>query len=248
MSYNPFSLANKTILVTGASSGIGRATAIECSKMGATMVISGRNAERLQETFAQLQGAGHLQVIADLSDEVQVKTLVENMPELHGIVHNAGFTKTLPFKFINRSDFDNLMQTNFFAPVFITQQLHKQKKIRKGSSIVFISSIATFTVDVGNAMYSATKGAVGSFAKVLAVELARQQIRVNCIQPGMVNTGILEGGVISEEQLKYHEQKYPLGRFGKPEDIANAAIYLLSDASAWVTGSNLVIDGGFTLL
>jgi NAD(P)-dependent dehydrogenase (short-subunit alcohol dehydrogenase family) len=245
--YNPFSLAGKTILVTGASSGIGRATAIECSKMGATMVITGRNAERLQETFVQLQGAGHSQVIADLNDEAQVKTLVENVPELHGIVHNAGFTITLPFKFINRADFDGLMQTNFFAPVFITQQLHKQKKIRKGSSIVFISSIATFTVGIGDSMYAATKGAVNAFAKVLAVELAKQQIRVNCVQPGVVQTSIFDSGVISEEQLKATEQKYPLGRFGKPEDIAHAAIYLLSDAAAWVTGSNLIIDGGFTL-
>jgi NAD(P)-dependent dehydrogenase (short-subunit alcohol dehydrogenase family) len=245
--YNPFSLAGKTILVTGASSGIGRATAIECSKMGATMVITGRNAERLQETFVQLQGTGHSQVIADLNDEAQVKTLVENVLELHGIVHNAGFTKTLPFKFINRAEFDGLMQTNFFAPVFITQQLHKQKKIRKGNSIVFISSIATFTVGIGDSMYAATKGAVSSFAKVLAVELAKQQIRVNCVQPGVVQTSIFDSGVISEEQLKATEQKYPLGRFGKPEDIAFAAIYLLSDASAWVTGSNLVVDGGFTL-
>lgn len=247
MTYNPFSLEGKTILVTGASSGIGRAIAVECSKMGATMVITARSSERLQDTYQQLHGAGHLQIVADLSSEEDVKSLAENAPELHGIVHNAGITKTLPFKFINRKDFDVLMQTNFYAPVFITQQLHKLKKIRKGAAIVFISSIATFSVDVGNAMYSATKGAVNSFVKVLAVEMSKQQIRVNSIQPGMVKTNILEAGVISEEQLRETERKYPLGRFGNPEDIACAAIYLLSDASSWMTGSNLVIDGGFTL-
>jgi NAD(P)-dependent dehydrogenase (short-subunit alcohol dehydrogenase family) len=246
--YNPFTLEGKTILVTGASSGIGRATAIECSKMGAKIIITGRNAARLQDTYVQLHGNSHQQIATDLNDEEQIKLLVERMPEIHGIVHNAGATKILPFKFINRKDFDALMQTNFFAPVFITQQLHKQKKIQKRASIVFISSIATFSVDIGNAMYSATKGAINSFAKVLAVELSKQQIRVNYIQPGMVKTNILESGVISEEQLKETERKYPLGRFGNPEDVAYAAIYFLSDASSWATGTNLVIDGGFTLL
>jgi NAD(P)-dependent dehydrogenase (short-subunit alcohol dehydrogenase family) len=244
---HPFSLEGKTILVTGASSGIGRAIAVECSKMGATLIITARNSERLQDTFQQLQGAGHQQIIADLNNEEDLKKITENAPEFHGIVHNAGITKTLPFKFINRKDFDVLMQTNFFAPVFITQYLQKQKKIQKKASIVFISSIVTFSVGVGDSMYSATKGAMNSFAKTLALELSKQQIRVNCIQPGIIKTNIFEAGVISEEQLKETERKYPLGRFGNPEDIAYAAIYLLSDASSWMTGSDLVIDGGFTL-
>jgi NAD(P)-dependent dehydrogenase (short-subunit alcohol dehydrogenase family) len=235
-------------MVTGASSGIGRAIAVECSKMGATVIITARNSERLQDTYQQLQGVGHRQIIADLSNEEDVKRLADNAPELHGIVHNAGITKTTPFKFIGRKDFDVLMQTNFYAPVFITQYLQKQKKIRKEASIVFISSVATFSVGVGDSIYSATKGAMSSFAKVLALELSKQQIRVNCIQPGIVRSNIFDAGVISEEQLKATERKYPLGRFGNPEDIAYAAIYLLSGASSWMTGSSLVIDGGFTLL
>ncbi|MDR2384303.1 MAG: SDR family oxidoreductase [Tannerella sp.] len=247
MNYNPFSLENKTILVTGASSGIGCAIAVECSKMGATMVITARNSERLQDTYQQMQGSGHRQIIADLNNEEDLKRLAGDAPEFHGIVHNAGITKTLPFKFINRKDFDVLMQTNFYAPVFITQYLQKQKKIRRESSVVFISSIAAFSVGIGDSMYSATKGAIGSLSKALALELSKQQIRVNCIQPGIVRSNIFEAGVISEEQLKETERKYPLGRFGNPEDIAYAAIYLLSDASCWMTGSNLVIDGGFTL-
>jgi NAD(P)-dependent dehydrogenase (short-subunit alcohol dehydrogenase family) len=245
--HHPFSLEGKTILVTGASSGIGRAIAVECSKMGATLIITARNSERLQDTYQQLQGGGHQQIIADLSSEEDLKRLAENTPELHGVVHNAGVTKTLPFKFINRKEFDVLMQTNFYAPVFITQYLQKQKKIRKEASIVFISSIATFSVAVGDSMYSASKGAMSSFAKALALELSKQQIRVNCIQPGVVRSNIFDAGIISEEQLKETERKYPLGRFGNPEDIAYAAIYLLSDASCWMTGSNLVIDGGLTL-
>lgn len=244
---NPFSLSGKTILVTGASSGIGKAIAIECSKMGATLVITARNAERLQETYQQLLGEKHQQIVADLNDDIQLKTLTENVPELHGIVHNAGATKHLPFKFINRKDFDNLMQTNFYAPAFITQNLHKMKKIQKEASIVFISSVATFSVGVGDSMYSATKGAMNSFAKSLALELSKQKVRVNCVQPGVVKTNIFESGIISAEQLKETEQKYPLGRFGNPEDIAYAAIYLLSDASSWMTGSWLTIDGGLTL-
>jgi NAD(P)-dependent dehydrogenase (short-subunit alcohol dehydrogenase family) len=216
--------------------------------MGATLAITARHSERLQDTYQQLEGSGHQQITADLTNETDLKKIADASPELDGIVHNAGSTKTLPFKFINGKEFDVLMQTNFYAPVFITQYLHKQKKIHKESSIVFISSIATFSVGVGDSMYSATKGAIRSFAKVLAVEMSKQQIRVNCIQPGVVKTNIFEAGVISEEQLKETERKYPLGRFGNPEDIAYAAIYLLSDASSWITGADLVIDGGFTLL
>jgi NAD(P)-dependent dehydrogenase (short-subunit alcohol dehydrogenase family) len=246
--YNPFSLKGKTILITGASSGIGKATAIECSKMGAKVIITGRNEQRLQETYKQLEGERHQQVVADMNDNQQIKSLTDSLPELNGIVHNAGITKNLPFKFINQEEFNRLMQTNFYAPVFITQQLFKSKKLQRESSVVFISSIAAFSVGLGDSMYAASKGAINSFAKVMAVELARQKIRINFIQPGVVNTGIFDGGVITEEQLKETERKYPLGRFGKPEEIAFAVIYFLSDASSWATGTGLVIDGGFTLL
>jgi NAD(P)-dependent dehydrogenase (short-subunit alcohol dehydrogenase family) len=152
-------------------------------KNGRYIVITARNSEQLQDTYQQLQGIGHRQIIADLNNEEDLKRLAENTPELHGIVHNAGITKPLPFKFINRKDFDVLMQTDFYAPAFITQYLQKQKKIQKGSSIVFI---ATFSVGVGDSMYSATKGAICSLSKALALELSKQQIRVNCIQPGVM--------------------------------------------------------------
>ena len=245
--YNPFSLEGKTILVTGASSGIGRSVAVECSKMGALLVITGRNAERLSATFAMLEGGGHLQIPADLTNESELEQLAEKTPVLQGVVHSAGINKRLPVKFINSGAFDELMQTNLYAPVSLSRLLLKKKKIEKKASLVFISSIASFSADMGNAMYSASKGALNSFAKVMALELAPQQIRVNCIQPGVVKTNILLSGDISQEQLAEEEKRYPLGRFGQPEDIAFATVYLLSNAASWTTGAAMTIDGGITL-
>jgi len=244
---NPFSLENKIILVTGASSGIGKTIAIECSKMGANMIITGRNSERLSETYHQLYGTGHQQIIADLNDELQVKEFVEQIPILQGVSLCSGIDKRLPIKFLNKEDFFEIMQTNFFSSSLFSQLLVKKKRIEKKGSIVIISSIASFTADMGHAMYSASKGALNSFARVMALELAPQQIRVNCIQPGVVDTNMLQSGTLTEEQFKEEEKRYPLGRFGKPEDIAYSAIYLLSDAASWVTGSFFIIDGGITL-
>lgn len=245
--HNPFILENKTILVTGASSGIGRAIAVECSKMQAKLIITGRNVDRLSETLAMLEGEGHTHIVADLTDDAQLKELVEQMPNLNGVALCAGIDKRLPVKFINKDDFDRVMQTNLFSPSYLMQQLLKKKKIEKQSSVVFISSIAVFSADMGHAMYSASKGALNSFARVMALELASQQIRVNCILPGVVDTNILQSGTLTEEQFKEEEKRYPLGRFGKPEDIAYSAVYLLSDTSFWVTGTLLTIDGGISL-
>ena len=245
--YNPFFLEEKTILVTGASSGIGQSIAIECSKMGGKLVITGRNSERLSKTFAMLEGGGHQQIPADLTQDSELEQLAEQLPVLQGIVYSAGVNKRLPVKFINKGDFDEIMQTNFYASAFLTRLLLKKKKIEKKASIVFISSIAAFSADVGNAMYSASKGALNSFARTLALELAPQQIRVNYIQPGVVKTGILHSGDITQEQFMEEEKRYPLGRFGQPEEIAYATIYLLSDAASWTTGSAITIDGGISL-
>ena len=245
--YNPFTLDNKTILVTGASSGIGRVIATECAKMQAKLIITGRNVERLSETFSMLEGVGHTQIVADLTDDTQLKGLVEQTPNLNGVVLCAGIDKRLPVKFINKTDFDTVMQTNLFSPSFLMQQLLKKKKVEKQSSVVFISSIAVYSADMGHAMYSASKGALNAFARVMALELAPQQIRVNCISPGVVDTNMLQSGTLTEEQFKEEEKRYPLGRFGKPEDIAYSAIYLLSGASSWITGSLLTIDGGISL-
>lgn len=246
--HNPFSLADKTILVTGASSGIGQATAIECSKMGAKLVITGRNAERLQQTFGQLSGDGHRQVIAELTKDDDVKRMVEECPELNGIVLCAGKGITLPLNFATREKFDSIFNVNFFAPIELLRIFLKRKKIGKSSSVVFVSSIGgNFNFNVGNGIYGSSKAALNSCMKFLAKELATKKIRVNSVNPGMVNTKLIQGGSISDEQKKADMELYPLKRYGEPEEIAHGIIYLLSDASSWVTGHSLVIDGGVTI-
>ena len=246
---NPFSLEGKTILVTGASSGIGKATAIECSKMGATVVITGRNKERLNDTYIALEGKNqHKQVVADLFNLYSTNDLSSSVSELHGIVHCAGIVKTLPFSFTTVEQLEQIMKTNFTLPTLLSQKLIKNKLIKKGASIVFISSISGVFISIpGNSMYSASKGAINGMVKGMALDLASKGIRVNSINPGMIQTALLNEGIISEAQIKEDIKKYPLNRYGIPEEVAYAAIYLLSEASAWVTGSNLVIDGGYTL-
>jgi NAD(P)-dependent dehydrogenase (short-subunit alcohol dehydrogenase family) len=249
--YNPFSLADKTVLVTGASSGIGRAIAVECSKMGAAVILSARNEERLKETLSQMENISlHRIITADLSNEKEIGDIVESVPDkLNGIVHCAGFTVPKPFQFLSKENFRDVMNVNFEAPVLLTQQLLKKKKIAGSSSIVFISSISgVLCSSPAGSVYSASKGAINGVAKSLAIELSVKEIRVNSVNPGMVHTNIFESSAIDEEYLKEDMKKYPLKRYGKPEEIAYAVVYLLSDASRWVTGSNLVIDGGYTLL
>jgi len=247
--YNPFSLAGKTILVTGASSGIGRATAIECSKMGATIILTARNKERLQETLSQMEGEGHTIVVADLNNEDERKILVDESPVLNGLVNCAGIQNILPFEFINHEKLNYMMNVNFIVPALLSSQFVKIKKITKNSSIVFISSIdGPLIAYPGSSMYSASKGALVALAKNMAVDLSPKKIRVNCVLPGMTETPLIHDDAFTQEQLEANMKLIPLKRFAKPEEIAYAVIYLLSDASSWVTGSSLVIDGGFTLL
>jgi NAD(P)-dependent dehydrogenase (short-subunit alcohol dehydrogenase family) len=247
--YNPFTLNRKTIFITGASSGIGRAIAIECSKMGANLIISGRNAERLQETFDMLEGAAHSQIIADLTQNQDIMNFVDKIHSLDGLVHCAGYTRLIPFQFIKEDDILSVMKVNFISPAIISQTLIRNKKLNKGASIVFISSISgVYCSSVAESIYSASKGAVNGIVKAMAIELAVKGIRVNSVNPGVVETSFFSEGLISSEQLLDGIKNYPLKRYGKPEDIAYAVIYLLSDAAQWVTGSNLLIDGGYTLL
>lgn len=249
--YNPFSLENKSVLVTGASSGIGRAIAIECSKMGAKVLLTARNKERLEETLNCMKNPEqHTIVLADLFKEEDLTNIANRVSEpLDGIVQCAGFTIPKPFRFISEKDLGNIMGVNFKAPVLLTQQLLKKKKMRKGCSVVFISSISGVWVSsIGGSLYSASKGAINGMVKAMAIELATNDIRVNTINPGMINTHIFDNGEITEEQLKEDVKHYPLKRYGEPEEVAYAAVYLLSDASRWMTGSNILIDGGYTLL
>jgi len=247
---NPFSLEGKTILVTGASSGIGRGIAIECSKMGARMVITGRNSKRLNDTFEALQGDNNMQIVADLSDDSQIEYLINSCPEIDGFVSNAGIPKLMIIKYIQKEDLNEIIKVNTIAPILLTSGLVKNKKLKKNSSVVFISSISGVNIStLGESSYSASKGAIHGFVKGAAIDLAPQKIRVNSINPGLIQTNILDlaGEMFSEEDIKEKLKQYPLKRIGQPEDVAYAAIYFLSDASSWVTGSYLVIDGGFTL-
>ena len=249
ITYNPFSLEGKTILVTGASSGIGRSTAIECSKAGAKVVLTARNEARLKETLSMLIGEGHSYIVADLSNEEQMDRLVAEMPIIDGLVNNAGFNVMQLVPFIKDEDLIKVMRVNLEAPILLTHKVVKKKKIAKESSIVFTSSIAGKGVcSAGNSLYSASKGGLTAFMKNAALELASKKIRCNAVLPGMVETPLKEGkSNITEEQWEINRQLYPLKRFGNPEDVAYAIIYLLSDASAWMTGSELVIDGGRSL-
>jgi NAD(P)-dependent dehydrogenase (short-subunit alcohol dehydrogenase family) len=248
--YNPFTLKGKTILVTGASSGIGRGIAVECSKMGAFVIVTGRNKERLHETYNLLEGDGHAQIIADLSKNENIENLIDQCPPLDGCVNNAGIPKLSTIKFIKHESLKEILDINTIAPIILTSTLVKKKKIKKGASVVFISSISGVIIStLGESTYSASKGAINGFVKGAAIDLASQRIRVNSVNPGLIQTNILElaNEIFSEEQIQEKLKQYPLKRIGQPEDVAYAAIYLLSDASSWVTGSNIVIDGGFTL-
>lgn len=248
--YNPFTLDGKTILVTGASSGIGRGIAIECSKMGASVVITGRNVDRLNETFLSLEGSKHKQIVADLANNEDLDFLVEQCPQLDGCVNNAGIPKLITVKFIQRESLNEIIGTNTIAPILLTSKLAKKKRLNKSASIVFISSISGVSIStLGESTYSASKGAINGFVKGAAIDLASQKIRVNSVNPGLIQTNILDlaGELFSKEQIQEKLKLYPLKRIGQPEDVAYGVIYLLSDASSWVTGTNIVIDGGFTL-
>ena len=247
--YNPFSLEGKTILITGASSGIGANTAIECSRMGATVIITGRNEARLGETLNCLDssfGAKHQMIVADLTNESNLMSLVEQIDSIDGLVNNAGVNRVKPVAFIKQEDFDFVFQSNTWVAVNLTRMLCKKKKLNKNGSVVFTSSVSAFFNAPGRALYAGSKAALTSFMRSFAIELADKGIRANAVHPGMVETKMIKEN-LTEEELQNNLKEYPLSRFGKPTDVAFAIIYLLSDASSWVTGSSMIVDGGFML-
>lgn len=248
--YNPFSLEGKTILVTGASSGIGRAVAVECANAGARVILTARNEERLKETHCQLRNSEYQPawIVADMLKDEDIHSLVESLPVLDGVVCNAGISINVPIAFIDREKIQQVLEVNTIAPILLIRQLIKSKKVAKGGSIVFTSSVSgNNTVTVAHELYSASKTAITGFMRNAALDLAVKGIRCNAVHPGMINTPMVHNGKYSEEQLQKDMENYPLRRFGEPEEVAYAMIYLLSDASAWVTGHSLVIDGGLTL-
>lgn len=251
MTYNPYSLEGKTILVTGASSGIGQTTAVECSKLGASMIITGRNELRLTQTLEMLEGLNNRMFVADLDDEESINSLVEKAPLLDGVVCNAGIgVGTKPVSFYKKKDMEQVFLTNTIDAALLIKGLVKKKKLSTSSSVVFTSSIeGNFVTSIGNGLYGMSKAALSAYAKTAALELAPKGIRCNAVTPGMVNTPLIAPeGELTQEQLDANAAKYPLGRFGNPQDVAWAIIFLLSDASCWVTGTILKIDGGISLV
>jgi NAD(P)-dependent dehydrogenase (short-subunit alcohol dehydrogenase family) len=244
MNGNPFSLEGNTVLVTGASSGIGKAIAILCSRMGAKVFIVARREEKLQETIVQMAGEDHHYIVSDLTKQEDIDRLIDCLPKLDGVMHCAGVGSRILAKSITREEIDRVMEANFIAPVMLQTALLAHKKINRDASLVFLASYGAESPSIANSVYSASKGALVSYAQCLALEVASRGIRVNCISPAMVWTDLVIKGGVDEEMLKEDEKRYPLGRYGQPEDIAPLAVYLLSKGSSWMTATNVKITGG----
>lgn len=250
--YNPFSLEGKTILVTGASSGIGRQCAIDCSKMGARVVLVARNEERLKEVLALMSGQGHLSICFDLNEtekiEALIKTIVSQVGKLDGFIHAAGIQISKPVKILSVEDYESVYRTNVLSCFEIIHQLSSIRNVNNGGSIVLISSITSIIGRATVSAYAASKGALVSACKTMAIEFAKKQIRVNCISPGTVLTPLMQELLdkLDDDAKAKRVDGFLLG-LGDTTDISNACIYLLSDASRWVTGQNLIIDGGYTV-
>lgn len=242
--YNPFSLEGKVILVTGASSGIGRSTAVECSRLGAKLIITARNEVRLTETLGMLEGTEHQMILADLTDTDELTKLVEGIPQIDGFVCNAGINKRRPIGSIKEEVMRDIFETNLFACIHLTKAIMKSKKLNRNGSMVFVSSMAARQVTTGNSVYAASKAAIESFSRSCALEYSSKGIRSNAVLPGMVETPLVSNGMLSEEDIERDKAKYMLKRYGKPEEIAWAIIYLLSDASAWTTSTSIKVMGG----
>lgn len=251
ITYNPFSLEGKTILITGASSGIGRATAIECSKLGASLIITGRNEQRLNDVFNQLDtsaGQHHKQVIADLATEEGINSLVSQLPKLNGVFSNAGIGITKLIKFIKIEDLEKIFHTNTFSHVLLAKYLFKKKLLNENCSYVLTSSLAgSYGFAPGNSAYGMAKASIDAFVKYSSKEFAARKIRVNAICPGMIETPFTAPtGDITEEDLKKDRENYLLKRYGRPEEVAHTVAFLLSDASSFIDGTEIIIDGGYT--
>ena len=246
---SPFVVEGKSVLVTGAASGIGRATALLCAKMGAMVTITDLNEEQLKATYDSMEGDGHQMVIANLTNNDDLQRLIDALPKLDGVVCNAGIIKTILAQFAEKSDIERILNINTIAPIYLTKLLLENKKIKKEASIVYTSSMGgVYNGAIGNGLYGSSKAALVGFVKSLALEVAPRGIRVNTVHPGITETNIYNNTTITPEQLEQEKAHYPLKRFGKPEEIANAIVFLLSDASKWMTGSQLLIDGGCSLV
>lgn len=246
MNAHPFRLDGHTVLVTGASSGLGRQIAISCAAMGARLVISGRDEVRLAETLSALDGSDHRAIAAELTEPEQLKNLADNAGKLNGVVHCAGISRLAPIRMTNAAQMAEVWKINYESPILLTQRLLAKNCIEPNGSILFISSIAAFIGVAGVGVYSGSKAALIATMRCLALEVVKRRIRVNCLAPALVDTPLLQATENMVMSIETTRAAYPLG-FGKPEDVANAAIFFLSGASRWITGTTLVMDGGLTI-
>lgn len=245
---NPFSIEGKTILITGAASGIGRATALMCSELGAKTVLLDLNEEGLKQTVAQMKEGSTEYYALSLTDYDKVVEVIGKFPKLDGVASNAGIVTSLLAKFSDIKEAERIFNVNTLSHIHLVQQLVAQKKLNKGASIVFTSSMSgVFCGLPGGSLYGASKAALVGYSKALAIELAPRGIRVNTIHPGMIVTPLTKGTALSQDVLDEDAKNYPLGRYGKPEEVAAAYVYLLSDATVWMTGSQLLLDGGYSV-
>lgn len=241
-----FNLDGKTILVTGASSGIGRQIALSCAQAGAQIIASGRDPQRLEVTLEAMPNTGHRTLALDLCDDAAVKVAVSTLGKIDGVVHGAGISLLAPLRLATRPHIESQLASNLVGPMLLTQQLLLRNAIGQGGSIVFISSISAHIGVHGVSSYSASKGALEAMARSLSMEVAKKGIRVNCLAPGLVQTPMFEAALSTTGGLDETIKNYPLG-LGQPEDVAHAAIFFLSPASRWITGTTLVLDGGHTV-
>jgi NAD(P)-dependent dehydrogenase (short-subunit alcohol dehydrogenase family) len=246
------SLQGKNIIVTGASSGIGRSCAILASRVGANVALIGRNQERLQETYNQLDNGNHHYVSQDITEYANLESLLsdccQKIGNISGFVHSAGIESTVPLRSIHPEIYHTLFSINVISAFEISKLLIKKKLLKtSGASFVFISSVMGLLGQKGKTAYSSSKSALIGGARSMALELAPKKMRVNCISPGVVSTEMSKKlfEVLPESSKEEIIRKHPLG-IGDPEDIANACLFLLSDLSKWITGTNLIVDGGYS--
>lgn len=249
--YNPYTLEGKTILVTGASTGIGRQVAVDCAKFGAKIILSDLNEEKLREVAGSLPGEGHSVIACDLTLEDSISQLVEQCPVIDGFSNNAGTSKSLFVKFVSQKALTESASLNTFGPILLLQKLVRKKKFSKKASVVLTTSVSgVYTVHYGDSVNAMSNGAINAFAKAAALDLGAQGIRVNCVNPSVVVTeNTFANSLLTEEEIKEKQAYFPLQkRFGSPDDVSMPIVFLLSDASSWITGVKIPIDGGYTLL
>ena len=241
------SLQGKTILITGASSGIGACLAKYCDELGASVILTARSADKLAALSTEMRNNTRI-IPADLTKESDLQNLISELPIIDGFVHCAGKIQPFPIKFIKQKHIDELFSINLNAAILLSSALLKSKKLNQGASVVFISSISAEFPYMGGSLYSASKAALTSFARSFALENASFKIRVNIVEPALVKTEMFEQTkrAYDENEFEKFISHYPLG-VGEPQDVANTIAFLLSDLSKWITGTTIRMDGGLLL-